>query len=145
MLERRKRGTSGSTYLWKTREPPTFETCVPRPRRRCQPSLTASSPRFCRQSNGGGSPPLSPCPFQEEQEVPLPSQDLPQVRGHAPSSPPSPCHRHTCHTCHPPPGGTGEKEALLPTIKMLGNSTDSASTQISTSFSSTSLDTSFLY
>ncbi|KAL5463285.1 hypothetical protein EMCRGX_G032175 [Ephydatia muelleri] len=33
----------------------------------------------------------------------------------------------------------------LPTIKMLGNSTDSASTQISTSSSSTSLDTSFLY
>ena len=43
--------------------------------------------------------------------------------------------------------GAGERRRKhsLPTIRMLGNSTDSASTQVSTSSSSTSLDTSFLY
>ena len=58
---------------------------------------------------------------------------------------------------HPPPPATATLATLhqgaperrrkhsLPTIKMLGNSTDSASTQISTSSSSTSLDTFFLY
>ncbi|KAL5501987.1 hypothetical protein EMCRGX_G008672 [Ephydatia muelleri] len=116
VLERRERGTSGSTYLWTTRAPPTFETCVPRARRRRRPSLTASSPRSMKP----GTPLVPSLRSQKRENSPLGAWS--KLKG-APE-------RRRKHS--------------LPTIKMLGNSTDSTSTQISTS-SSTSLDTSFLY